>query len=111
MARFGLAVGKNNFRNLLTVVWRFANVCGMQKTGRERLAEYRDRYGYKQYELAELLGIDDAYLSQLLSGKRRPGLPIAVRIEERTGIPAKSWLLTARGKSSKQKAVAETIGQ
>lgn len=74
----------------------------MPKTGRERLIEYRDRHFRNQYELADLLELDQAYLSQLLSGKRRPGLPIAFRIEERTGIPASSWLLTKRGKTSAQ---------
>ena len=74
----------------------------MSKTGAERLAEYRDRHGYKQYELAELLGLADAHLSQILTGKRRPGLPIAVRIEQRTGIPAESWLLTRRGKNGRR---------
>jgi transcriptional regulator with XRE-family HTH domain len=76
----------------------------MQKTGAERLAEYRDRHGYKQYELAELLELAEAHLSQLLSGKRRPGLPIAVRIERMTGIPAESWLLTRVGKPKKASA-------
>lgn len=69
----------------------------MNKPGSQRLREYRDKHGYKQYELAELLELDEAHLSQLLSGKRRPGLPIAVRIEQRTGIPAESWLLKEVG--------------
>lgn len=67
----------------------------MAKTARERLREYCTRHGYKQYELAQLLGIAEAHLSQILSGVRRPGLPIAVRIEDVTGIPAKSWMLSA----------------
>lgn len=69
----------------------------MNKSGAERLAAYCEKHGYKQYELAELLDLHEAHLSQLLSGKRRPGLPIAVRIEERTGIPAESWLLKPVG--------------
>ena len=76
----------------------------MNKTGAQRLAEYRDKHSYKQYELAELLELDDAHVSQLLSGKRRPGLEIAVRIEERTGIPARSWLLTGVGRSKDGRA-------
>jgi transcriptional regulator with XRE-family HTH domain len=75
----------------------------MQKSGAERLAEYRDKFDYKQREIAELLEIDDAYVSQLLSGKRRPGLELAVRIEARTGIPAESWLLTGIGRSKRAK--------
>lgn len=78
----------------------------MEKTGAQRLAEYRDKHRYKQYELAELLGLDDAHVSQLLNGKRRPGLEIAVRIEERTGIPARAWLLTEVGRTNE--VAAET---
>lgn len=80
----------------------------MPKTGRERLADYRDRSRLKQYELAELLQITDAYLSQLLSGVRRPSLTIAVRIENTTGVPAESWLLTKRG-SKKPRPNIEAI--
>lgn len=74
----------------------------MQKTARERLKDYCDRHGYKQYELAEMLGITDAYLSQVLSGARRPGLPIAAKIEDVAGIQAASWMLTASGKRPKK---------
>jgi len=84
----------------------------MQLSGRERLIAYRDKHGYKQYELADLLDLDETQLSQFLSGKRRPGLPIAVRIEERTGIPAKSWLLNAVGTRKKKRGEGsgETVG-
>lgn len=75
----------------------------MLNRGAERLAEYCKKHYENQYELAELLELAEAHLSQLLSGKRRPGLPIAVRIEERTGVPAESWLLKPVGKSAKAK--------
>lgn len=75
----------------------------MLNRGAERLAEYCKKHYDNQYELAELLELAEAHLSQLLSGKRRPGLPIAVRIEERTGVPAESWLLKPVGKSAKAK--------
>lgn len=70
----------------------------MPKSGRERLRQYCDDYCGKQYKLAELLDLHVAHVSQLLSGARRPGLPLAVKIEERTGIPVESWLLSPRGK-------------
>lgn len=61
------------------------------QSGRERLAAYRDRSRLKQTELATLLGMTDSYLSQVLSGRRRPGLDTALRIEEQTGVPVESW--------------------
>lgn len=63
----------------------------MATTGRALLIAWIGRAKQKQYEVAELLEIHEAHLSQILSGKRRPGLDIAVRIEDRTGIPAGSW--------------------
>lgn len=101
IAQTGLAFRENKSYEGLTDAWRFAKLHRMKKTGAERLAEYRDRHGYKQYELAELLGVTEAYLSQLLAHKRRPGLPTAVRFEELTGIPAASWLLSPRSKRVK----------
>lgn len=62
------------------------------QTGREQLAEYQKRSRLKQYELADLLSLDYGHLSQLLSGKRRPGLGLATRIQDLTGVPATSWV-------------------
>ena len=73
----------------------------MQLTGRQRLAEYRKRSRLKQYELADLIGMHDTTLSQVLSGKRRPGLDTALRIEAATGIPVESWMDTKIGRSAK----------
>jgi len=73
------------------------------KTGAERLKDYRDRCGYNQRELAELLGIHFTYLSQLLAGRRRPRLPMAVHIEQVTGIPVESWVPTRLSTSSKRR--------
>lgn len=61
------------------------------QSGRERLAEYRRRSKLKQYELARLIDVTDAFLSQVLSGKRRPGRENAVKIERATGVPVESW--------------------
>jgi transcriptional regulator with XRE-family HTH domain len=65
------------------------------QNGRERLAAYRHRSRMRQNELADLLGLTDSYLSQILSGRRRPGLDIAVRIETLTGVPVESWADTS----------------
>lgn len=75
----------------------------MTKTGRERLADYIDRSRLKQYELADILRIHETTLSQLLHGKRRPGLDIALRIEAETGVPALSWSENPRGGSGKRR--------
>jgi transcriptional regulator with XRE-family HTH domain len=61
-------------------------------TGRTRLRDYMERCRMKQKDLAALLGVTDAYLSQILSGRRSPGLSTALRIEDCTGVPARSWL-------------------
>lgn len=41
-----------------------------------------------QNALAIELGISRPYLSQILSGKRRPSLPLAFELERALGIPA-----------------------
>lgn len=69
----------------------------MTLTGPERLVEYCKRSRLKQYELADLLLMHNTTLSHVMSGKRRPGLDIAVRIEALTGIPVSAWADTARG--------------
>jgi len=47
-----------------------------------------------QLDVAQKLGVSQAYLSQLLSGQRRPSLELAVHIEQMTGgaVPATSWV-------------------
>ena len=47
-----------------------------------------------QHEAAQLLGITDVFLSQLVNGHRQPGLANAISIERHTGISVESWLLT-----------------
>jgi plasmid maintenance system antidote protein VapI len=69
----------------------------IMQTGRAQLAAYRKRSRLKQNQLAHLLRIHDTYLSQLLSGRRRPGLDVALRIERLTGVPVESWSARLRG--------------
>jgi transcriptional regulator with XRE-family HTH domain len=47
-----------------------------------------------QLDVAQKLGVSQAYLSQLLSGQRRPSLELAVHIEQMTGgaVPTTSWI-------------------
>ena len=59
--------------------------------GRRLLREWLDRSRMSQKELAERLGVSDAYLSQMLTGYRRGKLETLVRVEEVTGVPVGSW--------------------
>jgi transcriptional regulator with XRE-family HTH domain len=59
--------------------------------GRTLLREWFKRSNLNQKELAAQIGITDAFLSQLLSGKRRAKLEILIQIEEATGVPVVSW--------------------
>lgn len=60
-------------------------------TGRRLLRAWLDRSRKQQKDLAAELGITDSYLSQVLSGIRRPKLEILIRIESVTGVPVSSW--------------------
>jgi transcriptional regulator with XRE-family HTH domain len=75
----------------------------MKTVGAERLNQYRLRIRLKQRELADLLGLTEQYVSKLLSGSRRPGLAIAMRIERQTGVPAEAWLDSPLSKPAKRK--------
>lgn len=44
-----------------------------------------------QGELAAALGISAPHLSNLLNGKRRMSLHMAIALEQHTGVPAKSF--------------------
>ncbi|MFN6976790.1 MAG: helix-turn-helix domain-containing protein [Gemmobacter sp.] len=57
------------------------------------LAAYIKATGTTQGALAARLGVSDGYLSDLKSGKKRPSLDLAFRIEALTGgaVPASAW--------------------
>jgi transcriptional regulator with XRE-family HTH domain len=46
-----------------------------------------------QAEAADQMGISRVKLNQYLSGERAPSLATAIRIEDATGITARSWLI------------------
>lgn len=71
------------------------------ENGRHLLAAWIERAKLKKGVAATRIGISASEVSHLLSGRRRPTLPLAVTIEEVTGIPAASWVPTARGKSAR----------
>ena len=64
------------------------------KDGRERLRDWLDRSKLNQTQAADILGLHPVYLSQILLGKRSPGLANAIKIEDVTGISARVWTLT-----------------
>ena len=71
-------------------------------TGRGLLGEWIRRSKQNQRTLAVTLGISDGYLSQILSGLRRPKLELLTEIEARTGVPVSSWLDKSRGTLDKR---------
>jgi len=51
------------------------------------LAQWFERSGYTQREIAARLEITEQHMSHLVSGSRTPSLALALRISELTGIP------------------------
>lgn len=77
--------------------------------GRELLKAWADRSRFNQKTLAAKLGISNGYLSQILSGNRRPKLELLDEIETLSGVPVSSWLDTRRGKLGKRpRSLAKT---
>lgn len=62
------------------------------QTGAARLAQWIDRSKLNQLEAARIIDIDPTQLSQILNGKRRPGLDNAVKIQQKTGIAVEAWV-------------------
>jgi transcriptional regulator with XRE-family HTH domain len=60
-------------------------------TGRVLLREWLTRSRLRQCDLADQLDITEPYLSQVLSGYRRPKLELLITIERLTGVPIESW--------------------
>lgn len=64
------------------------------QSGRARLREWIKRSECNQLQAAEILGFTPVFVSQILSGIRKPGLTNAIKIEQVTGISVESWVLT-----------------
>lgn len=60
------------------------------------LADYFEQTGETQESLATTLRISRSYMSLLVSGDRQPALPLAVRIEELTGVPVAALVAQER---------------
>lgn len=59
----------------------------MRKRGMEQIVSYRTVHGITRQTLADKLGTSEGYLHDIESGRRKPSLEFAVRIEQVTGIP------------------------
>jgi transcriptional regulator with XRE-family HTH domain len=57
------------------------------------ISEYLERTGKKQKDLSAQLGISQAFLNEIKSGKKRPSPELAAKIEVLTGIPFRKLLL------------------
>lgn len=58
----------------------------------ERLVQWLGRTKQTQYDLADSLGISQGQVSSIVTGRRKPSLDVAAKIERLAGIPAASWL-------------------
>lgn len=77
--------------------------------GREQLKDWMTRRAVNQREAADLIGMNEVHLSQIMTGQRVPGLSTAVKIEQHTGISIESWLLTEVSESDEP--VSATAGK
>lgn len=78
-------------------------------TGIERLAEFMRERGLSQTAFAALAGVPAPMVSMWLSGRRRPGLASALKIESATAgaVRASAWL----GAGGDEPAVAPVSGK
>lgn len=65
--------------------------------GMKELSEHLRGARISQKAFAAMIGVDPSIVSKLLNGSARPGLELAVRIEDATGgaVPARSWVSKA----------------
>lgn len=59
----------------------------------ESIEEYLTSHNMSEAELAEKIGVTQAYVNMLKNGERRPSPELAQKIEAATGIPFRNLLL------------------
>ncbi len=57
----------------------------------ERLLQWLGRTKQTQTDLADSLGVTQGQVSGIITGRRKPSLDLATKIERIAGIPASSW--------------------
>lgn len=67
--------------------------------GRHLLKDWLTRSHRNQAQGADFLGVSEMLVSQWLRGVRRPSLELGFEIEDKTGVPARSWTLSGLSKS------------
>jgi transcriptional regulator with XRE-family HTH domain len=60
------------------------------------LRQHIVKTGTRAKHLAERLGISRGAMADILSGRRTPGLHLALRIEAETGVPPQAWSVQDR---------------
>lgn len=73
------------------------------KSGREQLRDWIAKREMNQREAADFLGMNEVHFGQILNGVRQAGLNTAIKIEEHTGIPIKSWRQSAKRSAQRSK--------
>lgn len=59
-----------------------------------QLRAYLTQKKIRQSALAEMLGVSNGYMSQIINGDKRPSLDLAVKIEDATGgiVTVRCWV-------------------
>lgn len=60
-------------------------------SGATQLADWMKRRGFNLEDAAEFFDWDPTYISKLLNGHRQPGRENAIELEDKAGIPIRSW--------------------
>jgi transcriptional regulator with XRE-family HTH domain len=60
-------------------------------TGPDLLRAYRSEHGITTEALAAALGVSEDTIYAWLAGRKTPGLPAALRLEQVAGIPVEAW--------------------
>ena len=51
-------------------------------------------------EVSRILGVSACHVSELLGGRTRPSLALALKIEKRFGVPCEAWLADAQDQTT-----------
>ena len=60
-------------------------------SGPQRLRAYLERSKQNQRQFAALTRFSEPFISQLVTGTRKPSIDNAVKLEQLTGIPVACW--------------------